>query len=103
MLPASGASSPVKRWKVVDLPAPLGPRKPKVSPRWMSRVSASTATRSPKRRVSPSSRKKGVLEAILPAQNERDQERGQIEDRVQEVPAGPLVPGLAAQAVEAER
>src|SRR5262249_43538581 len=38
---------------VVDLPAPLLPRKPKISPRRTSKVSASTATKSPNRRVRP--------------------------------------------------
>src|SRR5512139_3916586 len=35
---------------VVDLPAPFGPRKPKISPRRTVRLTRLTATKSPKRR-----------------------------------------------------
>src|SRR4051794_13823169 len=38
---------------VVDLPAPLLPRKPKISPRCTSKLTLSTATNWPKRRVRP--------------------------------------------------
>src|SRR5579884_80157 len=47
--PSVGASSPQRMRMVVDLPAPLGPRKPKISPRATSSVTWSTAMNSPKR------------------------------------------------------
>ena len=37
---------------VVDLPAPLAPRKPKIAPRLTSKLTASTAVNAPKRFVS---------------------------------------------------
>ena len=43
MLPASGGIRPVSMRIVVDLPAPLGPRKPKKQPRGTSRFTPSTA------------------------------------------------------------
>src|SRR5688572_5316699 len=51
--PSLGASSPVSILMVVVLPAPLGPRNPKISPARTSNVTASTAVKSPKRRVRP--------------------------------------------------
>src|SRR5262245_47504548 len=51
--PEVGASRPQSMRMVVDLPAPLLPRKPKISPRATSNDTLSTATKSPKRRVSP--------------------------------------------------
>src|SRR5215469_13701959 len=51
MLPDVGASSPVSILMVVDFPAPLGPRKPKNCPGATRRLTLSTATSSPKRRV----------------------------------------------------
>ena len=48
-LPASGSRKPVIIFMVVDLPAPLGPRKPSTSPRTTSSDMPSTATISPKR------------------------------------------------------
>src|SRR6185312_3195196 len=52
-VPDVGLSSPHNMRIVVDLPAPLLPRKPKISPRRTSKVTLSTATNWPKRRVSP--------------------------------------------------
>jgi hypothetical protein len=49
MLPAVGASRPQIMRIVVDLPQPLGPRKPNTSPRRTSRSMPSTAVKSPKR------------------------------------------------------
>src|SRR5688500_9294949 len=49
--PADGVSSPHSIRIVVDLPAPLLPRKPKTSPRPTSKLTRSTATNGPKRRV----------------------------------------------------
>src|SRR5918994_1643804 len=50
--PLSGETQPIMR--IVELlPAPLGPRKPKASPRLTSRSIPSTATRSPKRLTRP--------------------------------------------------
>src|SRR2546425_3793352 len=48
-LPPEGASSVHSIEIVVDFPAPLGPRKPNVSPAWTSKVTPRTASRSPKR------------------------------------------------------
>src|SRR5882757_9009963 len=53
MLPEVGASRPVSILMVVDLPAPLGPRKPKNCPGATHRSIPLTATSSPKRRVRP--------------------------------------------------
>src|SRR5262245_40879581 len=50
-LPDVGRSSPHSMRIVVDLPAPLLPRNPKISPRRTSNVTRSTATNCPKRRV----------------------------------------------------
>ena len=51
MRPAVGASSPASMRIVVDLPEPFGPRKPKMPPRGMSKLTLSTAVKSPNRRV----------------------------------------------------
>src|ERR1700675_1444038 len=48
-LPEVGSSNPHRMRMVVDLPAPLGPRKPKISPRRTARVTWSTAVNVPKR------------------------------------------------------
>src|SRR5712691_3422840 len=47
--PEVGGNSPQRMRIVVDLPAPLGPRKPKISPRFTSSETRSTAVKSPKR------------------------------------------------------
>src|SRR5579864_6520473 len=47
--PEVGGSSPQRMRMVVDLPAPLGPRNPKISPRFTSSETRSTAVKSPKR------------------------------------------------------
>src|SRR3954468_2766959 len=52
-VPAVGASRPQSIRIVVDLPAPLLPRKPKISPRRTAKLTASTARNEPNRRVSP--------------------------------------------------
>src|SRR5665647_1788154 len=49
--PSLGASRPVSIFMVVVLPQPLEPRKPKISPRSMQKLTRSTAVKSPKRRV----------------------------------------------------
>jgi len=49
--PALGDSSPVSIFMVVVLPQPLEPRKPKISPRRMRKLTRSTAVKSPKRMV----------------------------------------------------
>src|SRR5512133_1937358 len=48
--PPEGSRSPHSIRMVVDLPAPLGPRKPKISPWRTSRLMRLTATKSPNRR-----------------------------------------------------
>src|SRR5690242_6491985 len=50
-VPEVGRSRPQSIRMVVDLPAPLLPRKPKISPRRTSNERWSTATKLPKRRV----------------------------------------------------
>ena len=50
--PDVGGRKPASILRVVLLPAPLGPRKPTMDPFGMEKVSASTAVRDPKRRVS---------------------------------------------------
>src|SRR5262245_6634351 len=50
-LPVVGGISPPIIRSVVVLPAPLGPRRPKTSPPATSKLTSSTATRSPNRRV----------------------------------------------------
>src|SRR5258708_3242354 len=47
--PLVGVSRPQRIRIVVDFPAPLGPRNPKISPRFTVSVTWSTATKSPKR------------------------------------------------------
>src|SRR5215471_10513105 len=61
IFPELGASKPVSILIVVDLPAPLGPRKPKNCPGATRRLTSSTATRSPKRRVNPSVEMVGLV------------------------------------------
>src|SRR5688572_27341487 len=46
-VPAVGRERPAMMRMVVVLPAPFGPRKPKISPAAASRVSRSTAVKSP--------------------------------------------------------
>src|SRR5690242_3718330 len=46
--PESGERRPTAIAIVVDFPAPLGPRRPKTSPRWTSRERPSTAVIEPK-------------------------------------------------------
>ena len=53
-LPAVGRMSVHSMLIVVDFPAPLGPRNPKVSPACTSKSTPRTASRSPKRFSSPS-------------------------------------------------
>ena len=43
-------SAPVSRLNIVDLPAPFGPIRPRISPASSSKLSSLTATRPPKRR-----------------------------------------------------
>src|SRR5688500_13806914 len=53
-VPLLGWSKPVSRLNSVVLPAPLGPIRPVMPPRWTSRWSTDTAVRPPKVRVTPS-------------------------------------------------
>ena len=61
MLPEVGASRPVSILMVVDLPAPLGPRKPKNWPGATVRLTSWTAVNSPKRRVRPVVETAGIM------------------------------------------
>ncbi|MNV01740.1 hypothetical protein D3C71_919580 [compost metagenome] len=47
--PSLAARSPVNIFIVVDLPQPLEPRKPKISPRGIWKLTLSTAVKLPKR------------------------------------------------------
>ena len=49
--PSEAGSRPVSIFIVVVLPQPFEPRKPKISPLAMSKLTLLTATKSPKRRV----------------------------------------------------
>src|SRR5574341_1079840 len=51
-VPEVGRSSPHSTRMVVVLPEPLGPRKPKISPRGTDRLTRSTAVKEPKRTLS---------------------------------------------------
>ena len=51
-VPAVGGMKPANMRMVVDLPAPLGPRKPNTSPRSTVKDTSSTAVKPPKRLVS---------------------------------------------------
>ena len=51
--PSVAGKRPVSIFMVVDLPQPLEPRKPKISPFSMRKLTLSTAVKSPKRLVSP--------------------------------------------------
>src|SRR4051812_29401999 len=44
MWPASGSRSPMTHSSVVVLPAPFGPRRPKISPSWISNVTPRAAS-----------------------------------------------------------
>src|SRR5260370_39273617 len=57
--PEVGGSNPHRMRIVVDLPAPLGPRNPKISPRFTSSETRSTAVKSPKRLTRSSIRTAG--------------------------------------------
>src|SRR5436190_23226256 len=52
-VPLVGFNKPHSIRIVVDFPAPLLPRKPKISPRRTSKLMLSTATNAPNRRVRP--------------------------------------------------
>ena len=62
--PSVTGSSPVIIFMVVVFPQPFEPRKPKISPRPMRKLTWSTATKSPNRRVSPSASIAGVLSSL---------------------------------------
>lgn len=51
-LPALGARKPESIFRVVDLPAPLGPRRPTISPRSMRKLKSFTTVRPEKRLLS---------------------------------------------------
>src|SRR5436190_13165830 len=57
--PESGSRSPSRTSTVVVLPAPLGPRRPKIVPRRTSKLTPSTARVSPYSLRSPSTRMTG--------------------------------------------
>ena len=46
-VPLVAGMKPVMMRMVVVLPAPLGPRKPRISPVWRGEADVATATRSP--------------------------------------------------------
>src|SRR5215208_3265287 len=52
--PATGSCNPHRTRMKVVFPAPLGPRKPKISPAPIDKETLSTAVNEPKRQVTPS-------------------------------------------------
>ena len=62
--PSVAGSRPVSIFIVVVLPQPFEPRKPKISPRSIVKLTWSTAVKSPKRRVRPSASIAGAAVAI---------------------------------------
>ena len=58
--PAPGRSRPARIEKRVDLPAPFGPRRPKISPGRTSSVTSRSTSRSPKRKATPSRARRGA-------------------------------------------
>jgi len=64
MLPASGSWYGVIRRIVVDLPAPLGPRKPTTCPRSIRQDTESTATMSSNRLVTASRVRKDIVSVV---------------------------------------
>ena len=59
-VPLVAGRKPTSIFMVVDLPHPFEPRKPKISPRGILKLTWSTATKSPNWRVSPSASIAGV-------------------------------------------
>ncbi len=59
--PLSGRSTRVIRRSSVVLPAPFGPMRPTIWSRRSSKLTSLTASRPPKRRVRPSTRKNGPV------------------------------------------
>ena len=59
-VPLVAGRRPVSIFIVVDLPQPFEPRKPKISPRPMRKLTWSTAVKLPNRRVSPSASMAGT-------------------------------------------
>src|SRR5262249_46796069 len=62
-VPSVGARRPVSIFIVVDLPQPFEPRKPKISPREMRKLTWSTAVKLPNRLVRPSASMAGTSES----------------------------------------
>src|SRR5579883_975584 len=92
-VPSEGARIPHNMRMVVDFPAPLGPRNPQMDPRGMWKVTRSTATKAPNRRVRPSARTAhaGLPTCLLPPRGllldqgdehvlERGRDGSQVED-----------------------
>lgn len=50
-VPVVGGSNPLSILRVVDFPAPFGPSNAQMAPCGTAKVTSSTATKSPKRRV----------------------------------------------------
>ena len=59
-VPLVAGRKPTSIFIVVDLPQPFEPRKPKISPGGILKLTWSTATKSPNLRVSPSASIAGV-------------------------------------------
>src|SRR5512136_964731 len=64
-LPAVGAMIPHSMRMVVDLPAPFGPRKPKISPVRTEKLMPSTAVKRPKRLTRSVTTTASVSEGIV--------------------------------------
>src|SRR4051794_29312743 len=62
--PASGRYTPLIRLNTVDLPAPLGPMRPRISPSSTLNVRLETASRPPKRLLSAVTSSTALIEAL---------------------------------------
>src|SRR5262245_56418702 len=65
--PAEGRSTPVRQLKKVLFPAPFGPMMARISPRWISKLTLSSAVSPPKRTVRPSVHSTAVTSRPAPA------------------------------------
>src|SRR5579872_4381054 len=86
-VPEDGASTPHNMRIVVDLPEPLGPRKPHISPARISNETASTATNVPKLRVSD--RTETVVFGVMMQDARRTRLRAMVESAAAAPVRGP--------------
>src|SRR5207302_3883756 len=92
--PEVGLIKPTSIRIVVVLPAPFGPRKPKISPRWSSNETSSTMVLSPMIFVRVVAVRVGLVSFIrapfpglVPAPRRRDRGRDSVRRRILLIPA----------------